>query len=344
MATYLVSPEPNKELKTSKNDGIPVQQQDKHETKKRNPPWSWEEIAMLKKLYPKGEREELLKKLHGRTWEGIKVRASKLGLGFPKTKYTFSKEELKKLYLHMNVREVSKRLKISKNTFYYLLKRNGILTKKRGDPNLFSSVDLFYILGVLKGDGLTRIREEKHWYILGLATTSEKFAKSFAEALQNIKLTPQLYRYNPPHGHSKKHVSYFVKAASKKFVTWYRNLSYENMQNMIGVNMEFAAAFVKGFYESEGSYYLRESKYPILKIGNMNLQLLSIVRDFILRLGVHVNLGLSGKTGKGKPYWYLHKCGRDVLRFINLIKPCIKNAPSNLGSYIEKKGGNTLCH
>jgi len=293
--------------------------------------WSKHEIALLKEFYPSGEKKALIVGLKNRTWEGIKQKAIKFGLKFPKTKYTFSKEEIERLYKQVGVRKAAEHLKVKQDTFYYLLRKNGVRLQKRGHPDLRPSVDLFYILGVIKGDGFTRVREESpSYYLVGLGTISEKFARSFVHALQSINLNPQLYSHDPPSGHSKKHISYSVKASSKEFVKWYRSLSEDDIRKMIGGDKKFAAAFVRGFYESEGTYYLRDGKYHILKIGNTNLRVLVVVRDLISQLGIHVNLGLSGKTKKGRQYWYLHKCGQEVLHFINAIKPRIKNEPSNL--------------
>jgi hypothetical protein len=234
----------------------------KYGIKRRESSWSEEETVTLKEFYPRGEKETLVARLGDRTWEGIKQKATKLGLRFPRTKYIFSKEELEKLYNQMGALRASEYFEVGRDTFYYLLKKNGISTKKRGCPNLRPSVDLLYLLGVLKGDGFTRIREKAPcYYLIGLGTISEKFARAFADALRSIGLNPHFYSHNPPSGHSKEHISYSVKASSKKFVK---------------------------------------------------------------------NLGLSGKTGKGRPYWYLHKCGKDVLNLIDLIKPCIRNEPSNL--------------
>ena len=315
----------------------------KYGIKRRESSWSEEETATLKEFYPRGEKETLVARLENRTWEGIKQKAAKLGLRFPRTKYMFSREELEKSYDQMGAPRASGHLGVEQDTFYYLLRKNGIPTRKRGCPDLRPSVDLLYLLGVLKGDGFTRIREKAPcYYLIGLGTISEKFARAFADALRNIGLNPHLYSHNPPSGHSKKHVSYSVKASSKEFVMWYRNLSYDDIKKMIGETKDFATAFVRGFYESEGTYYIRDGKHPILKIGNTNLQVLAMVRDFILQLGIHVNLGLSGRTKKGKEYWYLHKCGEDVLRFINMVKSCIKSEPSNLEP-LRNNEGEVLC-
>ena len=300
--------------------------------KKPKTSWTEEEIAVLKALYPRGEKERLIVKLENRTWEGIKQRARKLRLKFPKTKCKLPKEEIEKLYRQVGVRRAVERLRVDRSTFYNWLKRNEIsLQKKASDPDLRPSVDLLYVLGVLRGDGFTRVGKGKcHYYLVGLGTISEEFARSFANVLRNIGLRPQFYSHNPPSGHSKKWISYSVKAASKKFVGWYRNLSNNDIKRMIGKNDELTIAFIRGFYESEGAFYLRDGRYPIVKIGNTDPQLLRMVGDLISSLSISINFGLSGKTKKGKDYWYLHKCGKDALNLINLIKPCIRTKPSNL--------------
>ena len=302
-------------------------------------PWTKEETTTLMILYPKGEKEKLIAELENRTWEGIKQRAHKLGLKFPRTKCRLSKVEMEKLYKQMGARRAARYLGVDRSTVYNWVRKNGIsLHKKINSLSLCPSTNLLHVLGVLKGDGFTRIGKGKRcFYLVGLGTVSEEFARSFANAVRNIGLHPQFYTHDPPSGHSKKHRSYSVKAASKKFVEWYRNLSNEDIRKMVGKNKGLAAAFVRGFYESEGTFYLRGGRYSIVKIGNTNPQLLIMVRESISSLGISLNFGLSGKTNKGKQYWYLHECGKDVLDLVNLVKTCIKPKPSNLDRLKESQ-------
>lgn len=300
-------------------------------------PWADEERATLITHYPRGEREELIAKLKNRTWEGIKRKARRLGLKFSRAKRGISKEELEKIYKLKWYRRAAEYLGVSDSTVYNWLRKNGVSPlRKINEPNLSPSTDLLYVLGVMKGDGFATIR--KSHYVAGLATVSAKFAISFAVALRNIRLHPQFYSYTSSY-RSKKRRVYRVTVSSKMFVEWYKNLNDGDTKKMIGEDKELAAAFVRGFFESEGSFYLIKGKYPAVELGNANFQLLTIVRDLISLLGISMNFWPSEKARKEKQFYRLHKAGKPVLDLINTIKPCIKASPSNLSHFRDSQGG-----
>lgn len=313
----------------------------KYGIKRRNKLWTEEEIVALKKLYPKGEKETLLAKLENRKWNGIRNKAGKLGLRFPNTKYKFAKKQLEKLYNQMGFRRATQRLGMARSTFFYLLKKDNI--KLKGllkNPDLSPSVNLFYVLGVLKGDGFTCINKKHRLYTVGLMTISKKFAESFANALKKIGLRPSLYVWHPPVSPKRKQ-TYRVTACSKKFVQWYRALSCEEIKNIVKKRKELAATFVRGFYESEGSYYLAAGKYPRITICNTQPHLLVLIKELLSQIGVDVNFRAGGKTKVGTQVYYLYKGGKDAPILICTINPCIKNEPSNLAR-IRKTNGNGI--
>lgn len=307
----------------------------KHGIKRRSNLWTEEGIEALKKLYPKGEKRTLLAKLKNRKWNGIRIKASKLGLKFPSTKYKLTKGQIEKLYDQMGFRRAAQHLGIARSTFFYLLKRNNI--KLKGllkNPDINPSTNLLYVLGVLKGDGFICVDNKRRLYTVGLMTTSKKFAESFADALKKIGLRPSLYMGHPPVS-SKRKQTYRVVACSKKFVQWYQALAHEEIKNIVGKRKELAAAFVRGFYESEGSYYLAAGKYPHITICNTQPHLLTLIKEFLSQFGVDMNFRAGGKTRAGNQVYYLHRGGKDAPILINIINPCIKSEPSNL-AHIEK--------
>lgn len=294
--------------------------------------WTDEEVATLITPYSRGEREELIAKLKNRTWGGIKRKARGLGLKFSRSRCWISKEELERTYKLSGYRQAAEYSGVSNSTVYNWLKKNGIPPfRKINEPNLSPSTDLLYVLGVVKGDGFTTVR--KSHYVAGLVTVSVKFVTSFGVALRNIGL-PRFYSYTISY-RSKKQTAYRVVVSSKMFVEWYRNhrnLNDEDIKKMIGEDKELAAAFVRGFFESDGCFYLIKGKYPAVEIGNANFQLLTIVRDLILLLGTPMNFWSGKKARKRKRFYRLHKAGKTVLDLIGTIKPCIKASPSNLSN------------
>ncbi|MDI6884114.1 MAG: LAGLIDADG family homing endonuclease [Hadesarchaea archaeon] len=293
-------------------------------------PWTEEEEATLQALYPIGEREKLIATFKNRTWRGVKLKAHRLGLKFPKSKCRLSRKEIEELYKQVGASHAAEALGVAPATFYNWLIKNKIgPLRKMPNPNLCTSEDLLYVLGVLKGDGLVYVGKNSR-HVVRLGTVSEEFAKSFAGTLKRIGLHPWVYSYGPL-PHSKRQRVHVVNAASKRFAEWYKNLKTKEIKNMIGENLALAVAFVRGFYESEGCFYLKRGKYPIVEIYNTDVQLLMLVKELILLLGVPIDFRLYRKpTEKWKACWRLYKGGGEALNLVKLLKPCIKTQPSNL--------------
>lgn len=301
----------------------------KYGIKRRKQPWKNEELTILRELYPKGKKQAIMEKLQNRTWSSILTRASELRLKFPKPECKLSREELEKLYQKMSVAQAASTLNISPPTLYrWLAKARITLRGFEKRPHLSPSPELLYILGVLRGDGFTRTVKKRWHYSVRLKTISREFAGSFADNLRKIGLNPHISMEYPTD--PNRHPVHVVIACSKRFVTWYRSLSDHEIRKMVGENKELAAAFVKGFYESEGSYFLKTDGCDRIAIYNTQLQLLLMVREFLSQLGHDINLRKGGKTRKGNQVYILWKDGRKAQNIVNAICPCIKNKPSNL--------------
>lgn len=296
-----------------------------------------EELSTLRELYPKGTKKELVEKL-GRSWKGIHHKAIELGMltsmgSMRLAIKTPMRKELEKLYKNSGIKRAAETLGVNRVTVWRWVKKFGIeLNTPIKNLNLNPSAELAYILGVLKGDGYIRCDTKKHYkYFVELRVISEEFARSFASSLRKIGLTPVLRRYPPSIGSWGKNPIYSTKAYSKKFVEWYKNLSLEGIQKIAGENKELVAAFVRGFYESEGSYYVSKKGFPVIYISNTDLPLLLLVKDFISSLGYSLNLNKKASlTSSGKCIYCLQKKSKSVPELIATIKPCIKSKPSNI--------------
>lgn len=297
-------------------------------TRSFNKLWTEKEIYTLKEWYPKLNKiEMILPMLPNRTLGSICKRASNLGIKRIPRKRP-SREELEKLYWKLGTKQAAKFLDISQTTFRRWVKSaGGQLRVSIKNPNLSPTAELIYILGVLKGDGYVYKRGRAN--VIELTIKSEEFANSFASALRKIGLAPSLWirsikRY-------ENYQVYVVTAISKKFVEWYNNVSLMQIKGIIGKNKESAAAFVRGFYESEGSYFVDpRDGTPAICICNTNKFLLLFVKDLISLLGYDLNMNDARPTSTGKPFYRLRKSGRTIPELVDKIKPCIKAMPSNV--------------
>lgn len=181
-------------------------------------------------------------------------------------------------------------------------------------PQLTQSADLAYIVGVLIGDGSVRHRS------IRLSVVDKAFADSFALALNRIGLPAKVYtRYRE----DKKYNTYYeVQVRSSLFIQWWHNnLDIEKLAR------RFPPNFVRGFYESEGSYSLG------LECCNSELKKISLFCGCLEALGFKYSLPYACYPSKKnkKLMYYIRLLGGKQIRqkFIKEISPCIKRSPSN---------------
>jgi len=297
--------------------------------------WTMEEILVLKKFYPKLRKiKMILPLLPNRTLGSIHKKAQDLGIKWTPRKKP-NQKMLESLYKILGTKGAAKHLGISPTHFRRWAKSLNIKLKspiKR--PNLVPSADLMYVLGVLKGDGCVYKRGRA--YLIELSTKSKEFAKSFASALKKLNLTPSL-RTRLIKKYENYRV-YTVTAISKIFVEWYKGLSLTQIREMIGENRGLAVAFVRGFYEAEGSYIIdpRDGSHSI-SICNMDLSLLLFVKEMVSSLGYDLNINNAPPTCTGKPFYRLRKCGKTIPKLISAIEPHIKARPSNIKPELYKE-------
>jgi len=300
--------------------------------------WTEGEIFTLKEFYPRLRKiEMILPLLPSRTLGSIHKKAQMLGIKWVPRKRP-DRQELERLYNTLGTKQAAETLSISPTTFRRWMRGAGAKLKSPiKNPDLTPSAKLMYILGVLNGDGYVYKRGRAK--IVELGTVKEEFARSFATALKEIGLSPSLRVRRLIKG-SREYSTYTASAISKNFVEWYKNTGLAQIREMIGENKEFATAFVRGFYESEGSYEISKG-YPSISICNTNLSILLFVKDLVLSFGYNLNLNKASKTSTGKSFYRLRKCGKGVPELIRKIKPCIKAEPSNL--HAKEGTGVILC-
>lgn len=268
-------------------------------------------------------------------------------------KWEKQREQLRVMYIgkKMTGTEIAKELGINSHLLYIWLRKFKI-TQGRGKkhshirPDLLPSSNLAYILGVLHGDGCvvnypTKIRRGDKIYnifinYVALLCKDKPFALSFFNALQSIGLKPRL---RTAVINSR---NYFRTVASnKEFVLWYKELKFNPNFYSILLDKylnddEKIIAFLRGYFESDGCYYYETYvNHPYMALGDQGEDKVKFVVKLIGGFGFNVKLyKMNCKTQFSpqgvKDYWmfYIRK-GDEAERFIELIKPCIKNMPSN---------------
>lgn len=204
------------------------------------------------------------------------------------------------------------------------------------EPNLEPSVDLAYILGVLKGDGwvYSYPKTSKYrGYRIGLNVTSSDFANEFEVALRKIGLNPNSY-IQSDRGPNRQPQT-VVSAHSKTFVEWYRKLTLDDIEKIVTETKDSIIQFIRGFYESEGTYFhgiekgggkYRYERHRVI-ISNKDKQLLLLVKRLLKELGFKSTIPKPAKKGKFQWFTLLISGGNEkVIDFLRTINPVIKKS------------------
>ncbi len=187
----------------------------------------------------------------------------------------------------------------------------------------FHSSTIPYVLGVLYGDAGV-YKDGAHRRVI-LGVTDRVFAQSFSDALKKMGLNPHISEYAPPNSNRQK--IYFVRACSIIFYEWFKSVTLNEVEQIVSKSKRATMDFVRGFYESEGSYSPPTSRcnYSQCRMCNTNLKLLSLVKRLVSRLGFKSKIYPRRKDSYA-PRFDLHIRGghSENQKFLSLIKPCIK--------------------
>ena len=201
--------------------------------------------------------------------------------------------------------------------------------------NLEPSPELAYILGVCLGDGCVRSyelgKDKRPSYRIILAVQHKEFAESFKQALEKIGLKPNIrltYRKDRPN----ESPLWRVEAHSKVFVEWYKDITSDmkKLYEFLKKCPDGFKEFIRGFYESEGSYYKGYNKLGGLQrnlcIYNTNKELIDLVARILREMGFTISVTVDRRQHLGwKDKYKIRVWAKDIHKFFYLIKPVIKN-------------------
>jgi len=207
--------------------------------------------------------------------------------------------------------------------FKYKEGHPNIFPKSTANPILEPTKELAYILGVLKGDGsVYKINHHgRYEYLVALATSEEKFARSFSRAISKIGLKPR------ESGWKKYHK---IVANSKKFYEWYKNLNPRDIEELLS-REELVKEFVRGFYESEGHFHIYTRPHlnhthtdRYLNMTNTDKSLIKMVEGFLVKLGFNFNFHEYQRNTDLVEYRLDIHARNAIESFLNMTSPCIK--------------------
>jgi len=246
-------------------------------------------------------------------------------------------EQLKELYWEQKLplHIVGRKLGISRSAVHRRMMKYGIKRRTRWETHIGRrreekerkfrkewNEEMFYILGVLWGDGYWRIEKDGTGRI-GLNTTSGEFAHSFADSLKQIGLRPNIMcRKN--NGYKQGYI-HEVIGYSRPMANWLLGLTLNDIVSNMTTNTH-RTAFLRGLYESEGHLEERfltwnNRIYPTyqLSITNGDKELVDII-IYLMQL-----LGYTPKLYREANIYQVRLYAKEAIRsFINEINPCIR--------------------
>lgn len=198
------------------------------------------------------------------------------------------------------------------------------------------SEDLAWLIGVIVGDGSTW--NKNYNYVLILECKDLEFAMKFARCLEAVAECKTCFMIRNGY--------YRVCGYSKTLYNLLKKpLDLEKLKYYIEYNEETIRAFLRGFFDSEGSV----DKRGYIYIFNTDLKLLLYIKELLTRLGIQTTRPhLSVKKGttfydkkRKKTYYYYKDVYKLYIRvnsrrrFAELIGSTIQRKRERLLQYIQ---------
>ena len=294
--------------------------------------WTDDDVKRLRELYPRMPNREIARIL-GVSKFAVDHKTERLGLRWTEKKYRVKNvacDNCGKIMLRQLSTITGSHCFCSPRCYAEWNRKHAFTV----EVNLSASPDLAYVCGVLLGDGVCcrssqGKRKESFVSVVALEVVEKPFALSFMESLQRLGLKPRIYRSKKK---GNRRDTYFVKAYSKRFYQWWTEQNLSDLEDLFFHDTELLKEFVRGFYESEGSYFKRASPYDetLCQLSNTDLEITELFKKAISHLSFKTSVYCHKERRKDrKQFVYnLNILGgkHERARFIQLIKPRIKNS------------------
>jgi len=248
-------------------------------------------------------------------------------------KLNWNKEWLWNEYIikEKSIAQIAREQKVGPTTIRRHLIKNDVPIResdlgKKQYPNLEPSPALAYVLGILDGDGNVSGYDRTQ-----LGVKDRVFAKAFAEALRAIGLRARVGK----DGHwnkslKRQYYGWQCQATSVIFVRWHNGLTRGQREE---IATKYPWEYLKGFFESEGTYYISPGGSANVHFSNFNYALLLMVQRLLTALGYDSRIYEFKRkdhfTGREVTVYRLRLLGSSAKKheFIKRLNPVIKNRP-----------------
>lgn len=183
--------------------------------------------------------------------------------------------------------------------------------------------DMGYFTGVMAGDGTVfKSRNRPSVYQFCLRATDPVFAEEFRSTVERLvqqKIPMRSYE----RGGNRQRI-YDVRKQYKPLQEWYESLteSADTLRDFVLSDRETTIAFVRGFYDSDGSCDRGRRR---ARFTNTNGMFVGLLSDALNRLGIEHSIYGPKPRGKGKkPEYTVATLKVSHEKFYQLIQPTIK--------------------
>lgn len=193
-------------------------------------------------------------------------------------------------------RELARRLNRSPKAVRNKASEIGVRALKRShsfpkEPKRYSpSTDLAYLIGAVKGDGYIFQHRQKRGnctntaYCIRLTAIDSEFVTQVREVMAKL-----VGRHSKIHSLRQHYTS--LSSGSRIFCVQICDKGLYNVLNQPFSKLEayikvYPADFLRGFFDAEGSAWIRSSKQPVVKYSNTDKKLLGYVRKLLVDLGI----------------------------------------------------------
>lgn len=241
--------------------------------------------------------------------------------------------------------EVAKILSCCPATVHNYLKkykikiRNGrdlpihIKNCKKKPIDMNNKKDVNYLIGVSLGDGCIDTIKQGHGEYMRwrfrLKVTNKNFINSVAKSCRRLNLNPLIWKCNSPYykRHKNWNIPYILTIYNKDFCRYL----YSKKNKILSLfkdleEEEVIYPFLRGLYESEGSFYNSSSKsrFEIYLLNSSNQETIKLVQKLLDKLNINYNTIVASINKKKLKRIYLKGKKKEKIEFLDRLNPCIK--------------------
>jgi DNA-directed RNA polymerase subunit L len=298
----------------------------------KKPRWTEDEINLLKQVYQNRIDEELLIQFPGKTFWGVRNQANRFGLCHERKPWTNREVEiLRANYLKSYMKDLPSllpgrtkrdiRAKIKVLDLDHRRCNVSFNEREILDFSIIDTEEKAYILGFLAADG--NIRKDMTAVVINLASRDHAFLEMLRDIISpTSKITTTTYTMETGYVRHTSTLRVGSRTLCEQLISHgITPAKTETLQPPTSLKDEMVSAFVRGFFDGDGSIGLRKEYLPYVSalsivIVSFGKHILEFIKDWYEEQSEIFNLTI---TKKRKKYHHFRLSGWRAQKFLSLI-------------------------